>query len=520
MLYIQPTVFKLPYRLRKLAIGLAILSILSRRRGGSFAILMAGIGTYKGIGIDLPSDSSLYIQITDGWGNSILPGIEKVPDALRKAGLAFKEEVQEIIRIGNVVGRQGDVFTTAGQNNKFILLAAAIPLVLVLGTSVLGPLLGRLPSSVAVTEALAPTAEAQIVAQDKDIEWEQSLAAFIKNGIGRSVQATKDGGYLVAGFGSIDYPVFFVLKAGPDGKILWLKTVGKKDEIRDKTDATLYPTADGGYLMAGYDKWQGNPDGTIHLLKMEGPELNVAWENSYQVEKLSSFMVFADKDGGFTLNMWSGHTIYPLKVMGNSAGKGEWIAPIQVSGLNDADEVYYLQQTEDGGFILAGMTTGNSGSFKDALLAKTDAQGKTEWRRTFGGDKSEEEYYALQTSTGEYILTGKAQPRDINDDDLYLIKVDATGNSLWEKTFGGSKNESGEMILAEADGSLAVLGRSDNGIYLLKTDPNGNLAWEKVIGDSTYAGDAFCQSTDEGYVITGSIFTGGLDAFLLKVIGK
>lgn len=182
--------------------------------------------------------------------------------------------------------------------------------------------------------------------------------------------------------------------------------------------------------------------------------------------------------------------------------------------------MYYLQQTEDGGFILAGMTTGNSGSFKDALLAKTDAQGKTEWRRTFGGDKSEEGYYALQTSAGEYILTGKAQPRDINDDDLYLIKVDATGNSLWEKTFGGSKNESGEMILAEADGSLAVLGRSDNGIYLLKTDPNGNLAWEKIIGDSTYAGDAFCQSTDEGYVITGSIFTGGLDGFLLKVRGK
>jgi len=65
----------------------------------------------------------------------------------------------------------------------------------------------------------------------------------------------------------------FVLKAGPDGKILWMKTVGKKDDIRDKTDATLYPTPDGGYLMAGYDKWQGNPDGTIHLLKWKGQSL-------------------------------------------------------------------------------------------------------------------------------------------------------------------------------------------------------------------------------------------------------
>jgi hypothetical protein len=217
--------------------------------------------------------------------------------------------------------------------------------------------------------------------------------------------------------------------------------------------------------------------------------------------------------------MWSGLTIQALRVPSTSSGQGEWSEAVELKGLSETDTIVDLKPVEEGGFILAGVTSDSAGGFKDALLAKASVDGNIEWRQTYGGDKSEEVFKVLRTKAGEYLFIGRATPRTIEDGDLYLIKVDATGKLLWEKTFGGSEVDDGarDGLLTEGDG-LVALGSWSGAIYLANVDANGNLVWEKYFRNKDVKYDiwSFCQSTDGGYAIISSRSEWAIDSVIIK----
>jgi hypothetical protein len=273
--------------------------------------------------------------------------------------------------------------------------------------------------------------------------------------------------------------------------------------------------------MAGYDRnYFGEQAGNFHLLKLDGPNLETAWESRYALENLSNyFTVQTESSGDFTLYMWSGLTIQALRVPSTSSGQGEWSEAVELKGLSETDTIVDLKPVEEGGFILAGVTSDSAGGFKDALLAKASVDGNIEWRQTYGGDKSEEIFKVLRTKAGEYLFIGRATPRTIEDGDLYLIKVDATGKLLWEKTFGGSEVDEGarDGLLTEGDG-LVALGSWSGAIYLANVDANGNPVWEKYFRNKDVKYDiwSFCQSTDGGYAIISSRSEWAIDSVIIK----
>jgi hypothetical protein len=184
-----------------------------------------------------------------------------------------------------------------------------------------------------------------------------------------------------------------------------------------------------------------------------------------------------------------------------------------------------VQQTTDGGYIVAGVTTSfGAGSF-DVYLIKTNAQGDTLWTRTFGGEGGDGGSSVQQTSDGGYIIAGRTFSFGAGSYDVYLIKTNAFGDTLWTRTYGGRGVDYGTSVQQTSDGGYIVAGytyslstRKDF-VYLIKIDSSGDTLWTKTYGDTNYYyGQDVQQTSDSGYIIVGYTYSSVTeeDIYLIK----
>jgi hypothetical protein len=103
----------------------------------------------------------------------------------------------------------------------------------------------------------------------------------------------------------------------------------------------------------------------------------------------------------------------------------------------------FVRQAEDGGYIIAGSTVSFGAGGYDVYLVKTDALGNMQWQKTFGGAWNDGGYCVQQTTDGGYIIAGQTQSVGAGEYDVYLIKTDALGDQQWQKTFGGANRDIG-----------------------------------------------------------------------------
>ncbi len=176
-----------------------------------------------------------------------------------------------------------------------------------------------------------------------------------------------------------------------------------------------------------------------------------------------------------------------------------------------------VKQTSDGGYIIVGMTqTFGVNTIDDVYLIKTDAGGDTVWTKTFGGASYDKGYSVEQTSDGGYIIAGMSNSFSANIEDVYLIKTDANGNHLWSKTYSGNIGGTGYSVKQTADGGYIIGGTKNNsgGIHdalLIKTDDAGDTLWTKTWGNTgDDYGSSVIETYDGGFVIAGSGSTTGL----------
>ncbi len=186
-----------------------------------------------------------------------------------------------------------------------------------------------------------------------------------------------------------------------------------------------------------------------------------------------------------------------------------------------------VEETADGGFILAGQTNGSGAGGFDMYLIKTDRHGIQVWERTYGGSSDDYCFDVRVTADGGYILGGTTQSSGAGGRDMYLVKVNGAGNLVWEGTFGGAMDENCYSVWQTRDGGYILggetssMGAGETDMYAVRTDANGNLLWQRTYGFSAQDECQSVQQTSEGgFIFAGSKYTdigsGNFDFYLVK----
>ncbi len=227
---------------------------------------------------------------------------------------------------------------------------------------------------------------------------------------------------------------------------------------------------------------------------------------------------------------------YVMTGRSDSFGAGNWdlfVSKLDANGnvlwskiygnTNQDDQGYDIKQTSDGGYIVTGVTDFGSGG-RDLYLLKLDAAGNEVWSRTYGGGNNDEGLSVEQTTTGGYIVTGRTRSGS-GGWDVYLLNTDSNGALNWSKTIGTGNDDAGEDVIQTSDGGYAVSGWTEISgggfnMYLIKVDASGGLSWTSIFrtGNNEY-GYALQQTSDGGYIMTGysdDFGPGNWDVVLLK----
>ncbi|RJS73446.1 PKD domain-containing protein, partial [Methanophagales archaeon] len=219
----------------------------------------------------------------------------------------------------------------------------------------------------------------------------------------------------------------------------------------------------------------------------------------------------------------AGNAAADTRAYANQAPEEEWTRTFGGSGW---DVGFSVRQTSDGGYIIAGCTGSYGAGGRDVWLIKTDSGGNELWNRTFGGSSGDRGYSVQQTSDGGYIIAGRTKSYGAGYTDAWVIKTDSKGNEEWNKTFGGSGNDCGWSVQQTSDGGYIIIGETSvylslGYLWLIKTDAQGNKQWDRVFheGKPGYSvHQTLIQTSDGGYIITGYVYPGSGfgDACLLK----
>ena len=357
--------------------------------------------------------------------------------------------------------------------------------------------------------------------------WTQTFGG--SNGdYGRSVQQTDDGGYIIAGYtysygaGSCD---FYLIKTNTSGNEQWSQTYGGRD---GDVGRSVQQTSDGGYIILGYTYSPVTQSYDVYMIKTYENGNELWWQTFGGSSDDRGYSVQQTDDGGYiiagiTESYGAGvYDVYLIKT--DAEGNEEWW---QTFGGSNADRGYSVQQTSDGGYIIAGYTWSYGAGADDVYLIKTDANGNEQWSQTFGGNSNDLGQSVQQTSDGGYIIVGYTLSPSTGYYDVYLIKTDANGNESWSQTFGGSSDDRGNSVQQTSDGGYIIAGRTSSygagsgDVYLIKTDTSGNEQWYQTFGGSEDDWGYSVQQTDDGgYIIAGyteSYGAGGKDIYLIRV---
>ena len=341
-----------------------------------------------------------------------------------------------------------------------------------------------------------------------------------------SIQQTSDGGYTVAGY-TFSFGTggdIWVLKLNADGSLAWQKTYGGSS---DEQAYSIQQTSDGGYIVAGYTTSFGTSDTDIWILKLDSYG-NVDWQKTYGgtgVDHANSIQQTSDGGyivAGYTASFGAGgQDIWVLKL--NSDGSVAWQ---KTYGGSNYDYANSIQQTSDGGYIVAGSTGSFGAGGYNTWVLKLNSNGSVAWQKTYGGSTTDGANSIQQTSDGGYIVAGQTGSFGAESYDFWLLRLNSNGSVAWQKTYGGSNYDVANSIQQTSDGGYIVagytysFGAEGQDIWVLKLNSDGSVAWQKTYGGSNYdVANSIQQTSDGGYIVAGqtALGAGGSDIWVLKL---
>ncbi|RLF37197.1 MAG: hypothetical protein DRN03_02735 [Thermoplasmata archaeon] len=353
------------------------------------------------------------------------------------------------------------------------------------------------------------------------VEWERTFGGENDDG-GFYVEQTEDKGYVVVGY-TKSYGVggsdVWLIKVNSEGEEEWNRTFGGDG---DDVGLCVQSTDDGGYIVVGYTDSYGAGNYDIWLIKVnkEGDE---EWNKTFGGAGIDKgYCVQQTTDGGyilagFTESFGSGLSdVWLVKV--DEKGHEDWN---RTFGGGDVDKGFCVRQTSDGGYAIVGLSYSFGAGYSDIWLIKTNNNGSKEWERLFGGERWDEGNCLQYTTDGGYIILGYTYSYGAGLSDVWLIKVDSNGLEEWNKTFGEETYERGYYVQQTGDGGYVMVGLKLPDLWIIKVDHSGEKEWESIFGgDDWDEGRCIQQTLDGGYIVAGytrSKGAGGADVWLMKL---
>jgi hypothetical protein len=380
-----------------------------------------------------------------------------------------------------------------------------------------------------------------------EIEWQRSYGGSLNDWMYSSIQETIDGGYIIAGSsesndgdvtinnGESDY---WVLKLDISGNIEWQKSHGGSN-----TDNafSVQQTSDEGYIIAGTSNSndgdvsgnQGNWDVWVVKLNHLG---FIQWQKSLGgSNNEGAHSIQQTTDDGYIIGGYTNSN--DGDVSGNNGSNDCWIVKLdsfgniqwqKTLGGSGNDVANSVQQTTDGGFVMAGFSNSSDGDVSenhgglDYWIVKMDDVGTIQWQKSYGGSNNDMAESIVQTNDGGYFVSGQSYSTDGNITenqggiDFWVIKLDSEGNLQWQKSLGGSNDDISKSCYQTADGNYVVAGFTDsndghvtenNGLkdyWIVKLNNVGNILWQKTLGGSSNdLAFSIQQTADSGFIVGG-----------------
>jgi hypothetical protein len=323
-----------------------------------------------------------------------------------------------------------------------------------------------------------------------DVAWE-------KYNLSREIYDSGDGGFLLWSWGSpSSYPAGSgeLAKYDRDGNEIWAGDHGAPH---------LVPSGDGGYVGAM------EMEGDVYVVKID-EKGEVLWEEIYG-DRVSASSLVKAADGGFFLTGYA-HSrgslsdIYLMKV--DDEGDLLWEGSYGGDGWDSAN---HAAATVDGGVLLAGQTR-SSNQNSEIYLVKLDSDGDLMWEGSYGGDGWDYAEYVIQTRDGGYLVVGSSIIDDPDEDgnycDVYLLRIDGSGDPVWEGIHGYGDYDYASSVVQIDDGGFLVIGQTrerdeDTDAYLLRVGGSGHLVWQRTSGGEEYDTATRLIEDEEGILIVG-----------------
>jgi uncharacterized delta-60 repeat protein len=276
-----------------------------------------------------------------------------------------------------------------------------------------------------------------------------------------------------------------------NGAILWEKYFGGSEDDRA---CSIAATADGGAVVAGTSEsyTHGQADFVVYKLNASG---NRQWRRNYggAAEDLGHTLA-PTPDGGYVLGGWTETythgqgdlLVYKL----NSAGSKEWRKNLGGEGNEFVEGNPVVQPTADGGYVVAGSSDTYTHGDDDFLVYKLNSSGKKAWRKNYGGTDLDRATAVYPTSEGGFIIAGYSRSYSHGGDDFLLYKVNASGNKVWRKNFGGTGDDLAWGVVPLSDGGFVVVGETLSyvttpgyrDILVYRLGASGAKLWRKNMG--------------------------------------
>jgi hypothetical protein len=336
-----------------------------------------------------------------------------------------------------------------------------------------------------------------------------------------------DDAYLIVGksksFTKNRFFNIYIIKIDKMGNKIWSKHLGTKED--DEGNAVVQ--TDDGFVIVGSSDKLGNDRKSIYLVKIQ-KDGEFVWERAFYsnkydyysgndlVKSADGFMIAATERHPKLFNEQIDAYILSADTDGQVIGKRRF-------GGGDEDMANSIIRTK-GGYLFAGSTESFGHGDIDAYVLKFNDNGERLFSRAFGGKDDDIAYDIIEVADG-YVLVGSTESFGRRYSDVYVVKMNKNGNRIWQKAYGGSRDDVGYSIVEDSDGYV-IAGKTESygenyrsDLYMLKISKNGKLLWERTYGKKQDDIGYDIAKTKDGYIVVGEIAderTRDRDVYIVK----